>query len=226
MNRNKYLILTLILFISNIIPVYASCTEEEMNNFKKIKNDYSITTTYNQENKTYSMKVVSKEPKKYNYVFTIDYEYECNNLNETTIECTGLKPGTEFFARVIGVTEQCDDLLKEEKIKLEYYNEFHDDPLCEGIEEFVLCQETYSKELDYETFESRVNTYKKTEHEEQKQEEIKKEEEKSIESIINKIISYIKENLLQIIIVTTFIILLVISIIVMSKSSRKSRRLE
>ena len=134
MIKKKHIALFLILSLFSIDNVYAACTKEEKNNFKKIKDGYSITTKFNQENKTYSMTVVSREPQKYNYVFTIDYEYECQNINDTTIECTGLKPGTEFYARIIGVTEQCSDLFKEEKIKLEYSNEFHVDPLCEGIE--------------------------------------------------------------------------------------------
>ena len=120
--------------------------------------------------------------------------------------------------KIFGNTKECDELLKTINLNLAPYNKYSEDSLCEGIEEFVLCQPTYDKEIDRETFESRINTYKRTKNKNQKTPEIKQEE--------NEILVRVKENLVQIIIILIFIILIVITAIVTIKSIRKSRRLE
>lgn len=224
MKKKRYIALTLILSLLCIDKTYAACTEQAKAEFEKIKDQYKITTTYNSENKTYTMRIEEGAPDKYSYVFTIDYQYSCKEISNTVTECTGLKNGTSFYATIIGKTNQCSGFVKEELIELERYNQFYGDPLCEGIEEFVLCQEMYDKEIDRETFESRVEIYK--ESKEEKVEEEKKQQELEKKDIIGKISSYIKENLIQVIIIVVFIVLIIVSSIVAIKSLRKSRRLE
>lgn len=224
MNIKKNLTLTLVLSLLSINNVYAVCTEESKEEFNKIKNQYKITTTFNSETKTYNMKIEEADTDKYDYVFTIRQQYECKKISNTITECTGLKPGTSFYANVIGKTNQCNDVLKEELIKLKRYNEFYGDPLCEGIEEFVLCQELYDREIDRETFESRINAYKKNKQEKVTDEKI--EEKKENKSILRDIISYVQENKIQTLIIIVFIVLVIVSMIIMINSSKKSRRLE
>lgn len=229
MIKKRYIALTLMLYLLSINKTYAStCTDSVRNEFNQIKNQYKITTSYNSENQTYNMKIETANTNKFGYVFTIEQEYSCNKVSDTVTECTGLKPGISFYARVIGMTNECNDLLKEEEIKLIKNNEYYGDPLCEGIEEFVLCQEMYDKEIDRETFEERVEIYK--EKQEIKQEEEKQQTEKEqankVENTINKIINYIKENLVQVLIVAIFIILVIITTIVTIITARKRRRLE
>ena len=122
------------------------------------------------------------------------------------------------------MTETCDDVLKTTILKLPKYNKYSEDPLCEGIEEFDLCNSTYDKEIDYDTFVSRVETYKRTKN---KNENINNDNDTGNNNkLLNNMKTYIEENLIQIIIVTVFIILVVITTIITAKSIRKSRRLE
>ena len=98
--------------------------------------------------------------------------------------------------------------------------------MCEGIEEFVLCQPTYDKEIDYDTFVSRVNTYKKTKQEKVVDEPQKETENKKINVIINNILKFIQDNLFTITIITVFAIAIIVTIILTAKKIKKSRRLE
>lgn len=222
MNKKRYLILTLILSLLCMNKVYATCTQTAKEEFKKLEKQYRITTIFNSKDKTYNMKIEEADSNKFDYVFTTDYQYECKKINDNETECYGLKPGTSFYANIVGKTNQCNEVVKEELIKLANYNKFYGDPLCEGIEEFVLCQEIYDRVIDRETFEERIALYKKDK-------ESKPEEEEPLnqdKSFIDKTISYVKQNLIQVIIVVIFIVLVITSLIVGYKLMRKSRRFE
>ena len=132
-------------------------------------------------------------------------------------QCYNCKP-QKYDIYIIGQTEQFDDILKAITLNLPY-NSLSEDPICEGIEEFVLCQPTYSKEIDYDTFVSRVNTYKKSKVTQSSSNNNNSNKE-------NELITYIKENLLTIITISIFIILVIITIILTARSIKKSRRLE
>lgn len=229
MIKKRYIALTLMLYLLSINKAYAStCTESARQEFNQIQNQYKITTTYNDENKTYNMKIETANTNKFGYVFTIEQEYSCNKVSDTVTECTGLKPGISFYARVIGMTNECNDLLKEEEIKLIRNNEYYGDPLCEGIEEFVLCQKMYDKEIDRETFEERIEIYKEKQEskKEEKKKQQEKEQEEKISNTLNETINYIKENFIQVVIVIIFIILVAITTVISIITARKRRRLE
>ena len=153
--------------------------------------------------------------------FYVIGQLQCTEIDKNNTKCYYFEPGT-YRIDIVGKKQACDDILKTINLKLIKYNPYSEDPLCKGIEEFVLCQPTYEKELDYDTFVSRVNTYKKT-----KQNKIDKEQNNQKENTnLDKIKSYIKENLVQIIIIIIFIILVIISTIIWINSIKKSRRLE
>lgn len=215
----RYALYTITLFLLCITNTYAACTQEDKKEFKKIEDEYTVKYEFNKGTKDYTVTFNIPLPDKYGY--TIDENMNTENYvtsTDNSFTFSGIKPG-QYKIEVIGVTNSCSDVLKEITLKLSKYNSYSEDPLCDGIEEFVLCQPTYDKEIDYETFVSRVNTYKKN-HTNKVDEEPQEEPEENI------ILQYIKDNLFQIIIIIVFIILLTITIIVTAKSIRKSRRLE
>ena len=221
----KYTILTFILFLLGISNIHASCTQEEINNFKKVEDQYKVTYEIDKTTKTY--KVTFFTPAIDKYTYTIDEKIETNtfdSVSDESIAISGIKPG-EYQINVIGVTEECDEILKKIALKLPKYNHMADDPLCKGIEEFVLCNPLYDKEIDYESFVSRVETYKANKNKTQL-DDVGEEKDKIENENLNRMIKYLKENLIQIIIIVVFVILLIITIAVTAKSIRKSRRLE
>ncbi|MBQ2872917.1 MAG: hypothetical protein IJE89_02850 [Bacilli bacterium] len=219
MKNIKYSFLTLMLFLICITNTYAACTEEAKKEFKKIEDQYTVKYKYDKTTKSYEVTFGYTKSNMYGYETDeslSDMEYIKSDEKGFTARIK--KPG-EYKINVVGVTQECNDTLKTITLKLPEYNKYADDPLCEGIEEFVLCQPTYDKEIDYETFVSRVNTYKKTKKPNEKQ------EEEQIEEKLN-MFQYIKDNLGQIIIISSFAILLTITIVITAKSIKESRRLE
>ena len=217
----------LVFFFSFILlpnVIYAGCTKDEINYFKRIEDKYRVTYEFNKASMNYDVYLYTYENDLYAFNLS-DYQDKINAIYEeddyVVIQLTNIEPGTMTIT-IIGATDTCDSTLKEIYLDLSKQNKYWNDPLCEGIEDFVLCQPTYDKEIDYDTFVSRVNTYKKT-----KQREATKEEEgKKSNGVIDKVTNFLKENLFQIIISVVFVIAIVVTVILTAKSIRKSRRLE
>lgn len=225
MKKHKFLlsILSLSLFIPS--TTYADCTKEEIDNFKEIEDEYKITYEFDKDTKTYTINFVNPNPGNYGYKLIYvknektKLEYNLTTIIEKNYSKTNFSSGNYIF-EIYGNTDTCNEKLKSKTLVLPKYNKYSEDPLCEGIEEFVLCQPTYDKDIDYESFVSRVNSYKN------KMSNTKKEEEPTVVKEENKILKYVKDNLIQIIIIIVFIIMVIITIILTAKSIRKSRRLE
>lgn len=222
MNKLKYLIFILTVLIMNSNTVLAACTQEEINTFKRIEDDYTVKYEFNKSTKTYDLYFSASKPKEFYYKIYYEGELDCQKHDEKTMKCNSFQSG-EYPIEIVGMSNTCDDVMKFVVITLPKYNKLSEDPLCEGIEEFILCNPTYSKEIDYETFVSRVNTYKKNHI---KEEENNETEEGKTNETTNKIIDYIVNNWINIVIISIFVILLIITIVVTYKNSRKSRYLE
>ena len=217
MKKYNYIITTLIIFLLPIFT-YADCTTEEINHFKEIENRYRIVSTLNKEENNYSITLYNPEPDNYTYeIKTINTWISCEISKNSDTICNDVPPSS-YIINVIGNTDTCTSTLKRTFLRLNPYNKYSEDPLCEGIEEFVLCQETYDKEIDYDTFVSRVNLYIES--------KTKKESEKKKLIDIDKIKEYIEDNLYQIIVVAVFIVLVIITVIITIITVKKSRRLE
>lgn len=220
MKNNKYTIALLSLLMLYPNTIYAACTNDELNHFKEIAKDYKITYEFNKETKKYAVSFYSPEPNRYEY--TIHAEGEnfsgCEYPSDLEMNCSSVTPN-EYLVEIIGQTKECDAVLKTIDLLLPNYNKYSEDPICLGIEDFVLCQPTYDKEIDYDTFVSRVNTYKKT---------LSKTEIKDDNNQVNdnKILTYIKNNLFEIITISAFTIMVIITIVLTIITSKKRRRLE
>lgn len=225
MIKKKHIALILILSLFSVDNVYAEdCKMDLIQEFKKVENRYKINYRYNIEKKSYTLILNYSTSKDYEYK-TYDMEnIECEQINTTTKECHGFKIGTYKY-QIDGKNDECSQTVKVMDIEIKELKNYSNDQLCKGIEEFALCQKDYYKDIDYETFISRVKSYKKTKIEKEKLQEIKKQEEEK-NALKNNVNTFIEKNKIQIIIVTIFIILVIISSIVMFKSARKSRRLE
>lgn len=227
MRFKTYIIFTLTLFLLCTNTVFASCTKEEIDKFKDAEDEYTVKYELNKETKTYDIYFSMPYPETYGYNIITDIDIECAEIDEKTTKCINVPPNTyEIF--IVGITNTCDATLKNFTIKLPKYNIYSEDPLCEGIEEFVLCNPQYEKDIDYESFVSRVEIYKKSKEKQEAQQEEKPIEDKSskFEEFVDNAVDYIKENLIEIIIIVIFIVLVILTIILTAKSIRKSRRLD
>ena len=222
MIKKKHIALFLILSLFSIDNVYAdgACNNDDKKEFREYSKDFKVTYEFNLETKDYTVTTYNPKPDKYRYVITEDEFYDKNEqiIDNKTIY-TGISPG-KYIIKILENEGGCRSILKEIEIDMPKYNIYYQDPLCEGIEEFVLCQPTYKRDIDRETFEYRIKDYK---NQKQEQANAEKQEEKITK---DKITNYIKDNLIQIIIIVVFILLVIITSIITIKTTRKSRRLE
>ncbi len=222
MKKYKYILITILIPLLIPITAYADCSEEDIKEFREIQDEYKVAYEFDKETKTYILTFNSTSSENFEYTITENVEAfaDCEATEDKKMICKNI-PSGKYVIEVTGSDENCQDTLKKIEMELPRYNEYSEDPLCNDIEEFVLCQPTYDKEIDYDTFVSRVNTYKKNHKE--TSEEPQKTQEETIES---KIFKYIKDNIVQIIIITVFVIMIIITIVLTVKSEKQSRRLE
>lgn len=225
MIKKRYIALTLMLSLLLGDKVYAnSCQMNIIREFMTIENSYKVDYRYNMEKKSYTLILNYHKGKNFEYKIYDKDNIECEQINKTTKECHNFQPG-KYEYEIYGKNDDCLQVVRVLEIEIKELNNYSNDPICSGIEEFVLCQENYYKEMDYETFVSRVNTYKKTKYEKQQKEETEEQENEKQEQQ-DKIKKYIEKNLNQIVIIVIFIILVIITLIVTIKKEKKSRRLE
>ena len=127
----------------------------------------------------------------------------------------------QYTIYVVGVSDSCNDIFKTEEITLPQYNQYAYDPACEGIEEFALCSPTYDKYLNYNTFISRVNSYKKNKTTDNKPDNNAEEK--------NTVLEWLKNNYFYIVYAVIGIAVLLIIILIIKaiyNNERKRRRLE
>ena len=216
-NMKRKILLTLISFITFTPEIYAECTNEEVNAFKKISNEYKVTYEMNTESKLYNLTFYDPAPDKYTFVINGATDGDFSIHDNNNYQYLGLSPG-EYTVTIEGVTNTCKDVLKTINLSLPKYNKYTEDPLCKGNEEFVLCQPTYDKDIDYDTFKERLEVYKKTKTENNAKNNNTKKE--------NIVINYIKNNIVQVSLIAISLVLVIIIIISIAKRQKKSRRLE
>lgn len=217
----KFIMITLVSLIVNTNIIYAECTTKDQEYFKSIDDKYQATYEFNKDTKTYTLSLT------YGDISSFSYELSGDGIDNATwdaidnkIVIGNLIPGN-YTVYVVGVSNSCNDIFKTEEITLPQYNQYAYDPACEGIEEFALCSPTYDKYLDYNTFISRVNSYKKNKTNNDKPNNNIEEE--------NTILEWLKNNYFYIIYAVIGIVVLLIIILtikVIYNKERKRRRLE
>lgn len=219
MKKNIYLLLIVFLFMLLPSFVYADCTDEVIAHFKKIENDYKITYEFNREKESYNIKIYNAEPEQ--FIFVPEKEEDnvkCTELEKQNVECEGFTMDIHPML-LISTSEECDYVLTEKDLDLSKKNKYWNDPLCKDLEEFVLCDPSYDKEISYDDFKSRIETYKKS--------KVKKEKETTKnKDNNNQIIEYIGKNYQILSIIIALSIALVLLIILIARNLKKSRRLE
>lgn len=226
MKKNKYLLFALTLFILFSNKVKASCTEEEVNRFKELESQFKVTHYI--ENNKYVLKIYNPAPDIFYYEMHSQKPMDCRQIDKNNAECIGDADLT-YTVNIKSYNENCTDILKTPEITK--YNKYSESELCNGIEDFSLCQPDYEKEITEENFTARIDSYKKNldkknQTKDNNSDSDSKNTDETKITLIDNIIEYIQEHLITIIVISIFAILLIITIILKIKSIRKSRYLE
>lgn len=152
----KKIIFCVLLFMPFIVSA-GKCSYSEIADLKKIASN--ITSKYEyveNEEVTFNITLANLSKKIYVVEDKTRYDYVDNE-----IVITGYESGKKVKYYVYSV--DCDKvLLNTIIINLPYYNEYYQDSLCNGIENYQLCQKWANVEMDYATFVNKVTKYKES----------------------------------------------------------------
>ncbi len=230
MNIIKKIFFTITLFILLPLAVYADCESD----FKAIEKEFKISYKYNYDTDDFTITLVNPYYERYTWLFKTEEELKNSNMtysDDKKILTHTIKnyKNTSYEYAIIAIYGECENVMvKMDTLTIKKDNRYAYSPLCEGYEDFVLCQKEYDKTIDEETFKSRLEAYKKDKvsKKEDDSSDSTDNTENKISNTLENIKTYIENNVLQVVIVATFIIVLIISIIIFAKYSAKSRRLE
>lgn len=217
----KIIMITLVSLIVNTNIIYAECTTKDTEYFKSIEDKYQVSYEFNKDTRTYTLILTYEDASSFTYGLDgLEIKDTDIKFSDNKLLIVNLNPG-QYTIYVVGASDSCNDIFKTEEITLPQYNQYAYDPACEGIEEFALCSPTYDKYLDYNTFISRVNSYKKNKTNNTTPDNNVKEE--------NTVLEWLKDNYMYFIYATIGIVVLLIIILIIKtiyNNERKRRRLE
>lgn len=214
------IILILVITLFKIDVDAASCTSSEKSDLKQLARMIEITPLLNAEKNEWNDYYYEISILNWNENFYIidslgNKFYKNDNSDD---EVYGLyQPGTvgTFNVYARRGTTCAFEHLATIRVSFPNYNHYYTSPLCEGIEEFYLCQRTYGGKIEsYEWFEKQIKEYKESLEEEEPQ-------VKEL-TVLEKIQKYITENPV-VILVAVVATGLIIVIIVRKVQNNKKR---
>lgn len=198
--------IALIFFIP--LNVSASCNYSEVVRLKKIANN--LTTSYNyvtsENSVVFNIIISNLHQDIYLYDVYSDKDYYYDNSSEINIG--GFNPGVTARFLVKSNFGNCKgETISTTYVNLPNYNSYWNDPLCEGISEFSLCQKWTTSAINtYAAFKSEVIAYKLS----LITDETEVEDEQYSESILSIVLQYILQYYYLFLIAIILICLIVI----------------
>jgi len=206
---NNLIFVLMFFALFNPISVKASCTYSELSDLKKIASNINVSYDSYMENDIPKFNVFFNNLNDKLYIKDTSTGNIFTNHNTTLNELVlnYFKEGTTSKIEVYSYGETCHDyLLYTTYVVLPSYNKFYGNSLCEGIEDYKLCQKWVSNTMTYKDFYNDIKKYKKSL--EKQEMETQKEKVSVSELILNFIYDYgiIIGVSLLIIYITVFIV--------------------
>lgn len=165
MKKRWLVVVAFFLFFPNIVK--ADCTVEEKIALSKMVSNVKITPIFREETENFSIIISNITPSIYFKDMTSKMVYE-NTGKE--VEIYNLNPNTSYRIKFLSAIKACHgEAITSTYVNLPGYNKYYKDPLCEGLEDYKICQKWVNYHYDRETFEKEVKKIEKKE-EKQKQE--------------------------------------------------------
>jgi hypothetical protein len=152
-------ILSLIIFKINVSALSDACTVAEQKRLQNLVAATKISYEFTDDN-TYSVTITNFSPDF--YVYNEEYGLLLQYVNSPTVTTSGLVGGENynfpFFATNSTACEGYEIFIK--SVKLIAYNEYSEDPLCDGYENYELCKKFTQIKIDsYDEFVQRLKAY-------------------------------------------------------------------
>lgn len=159
----KFVILFLLILFLPLIKVEGYyCSFSDIARLKKIASN--INTSYDYEIKNneayFEITLVNLNEEMYLVDTSNNKTY---NYSSNTIKLNNYKSGSTVKFNVYPINSDCaDELLRTIVVVLPKYNSYYDDEICQGIEDYSLCQKWSTHNLSYTEFVKKINIYKES----------------------------------------------------------------
>lgn len=188
----KILVFSLLLFIPNIVN--AECSYNEKVRLQSLASNLSFTYNYKEIDNgnqfygiNFSITITNLEPELYIVDESKGNVYYYNNKKEVTSDdyTDGITVGFKVYAN----SGSCKgEYLITNYVTLPPYNRFYRDPICNGVNNYHLCNRFSRVTLSYDDFIKEVTNYKEQLN---KPDEVPKKEKDN--EIIEKVISFLSK---------------------------------
>ncbi len=189
------------------------CTYQQQARLKGLATNINISYDFDEKSKTFTFNLINLNKEIYFIDTTNDKTY---TYTKNEIELKGYKSGQKVKFEFYSNVEFCDKVLYTYIVTLPTYNPYYKDKVCNGVENYNLCQKWTSHNLSKSAFKEKVNEYKKSL--EKSQEEIQEKKEENQISFLDNLIKFLL-NYYYVFLILIFTIFIVISIINNKKSN-------
>jgi len=189
----KYLVILLVFmtFKSNVVFAM-ECSSKELDSLKELAKKVDITyNIYNEEDKTFEINVINLNKYLYIYDFVLGNEITYKNSNIYTYYAKISNTRYNYNIYASNKTNCARKLLLEKGFFVPKTNPFYNDDLCQGVEDFYLCDFWYPLDITYYDFQKKVLKYKEEKKDEKKE---KDKIENNKDDYINIIYRFITNN--------------------------------
>ena len=165
--KNKKIIIFSLLLLLFSLPVYAdTCTVTDKMNLKKLAGFIDITYYPYDEGNDVRFNLIVTNASDFMFASDKNDVYDSMNKNgeNDEIRISNLIPGESYMFHFYAKDTNCFGTeIYNKKITLPNYNKFYNDAVCNGKEEFYLCNKWKEHNLSYDEFVKKVNEYQKSE---------------------------------------------------------------
>ena len=159
--KSKYLILILFsLFFLIPSKVFADCSNNEISRLKILASNVNISYEPIETDSKVTYNIIflnmTSELAIRDITARVSYPYTGNEM-----VLNGFMPNSNYKFKIIP-SNGCDVSLAVKYANLPAFNVYYKDPLCEGIQNYALCQKWNNSNVSYDTFVTEVTKYKES----------------------------------------------------------------
>lgn len=207
MKKIKIMLIVFILMLINYENVLAECSSEEVQVLKEKASNIEIKLEL-QENvegefgyyDTHNL-IINNMTEEF-FIYS-EYDGQSYGIRDANSEGQIIFVDYMFGKHLFKIySQKCGMLISIMEVDVPRYNSFFKDPLCEGIsgDDLAVCNKWYDGDLNYESFKSAVENYKRENN----------EDEKDMKS-------FISDNVLKILVLSGAVILMIVVLVVLRK---------
>lgn len=213
MKRKMIFVLLLIIVPINVFGLkYGGCEYSVVSRMQSIVTNINISYDYHVTNNVVYFDItlnnLTSDIYFYDTISKKEYYYKDTNNGEITIRNYTNYGSSGVYKFYSNISECYKISVGTKYYKIPNYNPYHNDELCKGFENYVLCNKWAPVNYSYDKFKNEIRKYKTEEKQKENKIDELRYEKRIIDFVVDFYIKYYYIILISIIIVFSFIILI------------------